>query len=185
MATRQWAFMTLVAAGIAGCEDPKHRELVGTYDFTTTVETYNFRIPGSAPGVDCVASAPYCTRTEDPKGATLSGTMTIGGAGEENENGNTYIPVNGTATGQSCSAVDKEAGCTGLSTFSLVFPTYPGLVTDTWVNPKLAIGTTGPAVSVYSPPLEGDSLVGTFSFYQPLNGEPAVYAGHIVARKRR
>jgi hypothetical protein len=53
------------------------------------------------------------------------------------------------------------------------------------VNPKLVNGTTGPAIAMSSPPLQGDSLAGTFSFFQPLNGKPAVYSGHFVAHKRR
>ena len=186
MPTRRWVVSILVAAGIAGCHEGRHRELEGTYDVTATLEQFRYKIPGSSPGVDCAPSSSYCAATEGAKGAVLSVTMFVGHpSDDESEVGETFFLISGTSSGQFCAAVEKTTGCTGLTPSALAFPASLMTATDHVVFAKLEIGSTGPAISMSSGPMQGDSLAGTISWFQPLGGDPASYSGHFVARKRR
>lgn len=177
--------MTLVAAMAATACSERYGELVGTYDITTTLATFTYVIPGASPGVDCPAGNTACYATVPATGATLTGSMVIRSGGEKTELGSRVFQASGDASGTWCTVVDAT-GCTSLTPSSVHFGATFLEATDVSIYVQLEqSGYYGYRLALNSPPMQGDSLVGTLHWYPPPGDAKLSYAGTFVARKRR
>jgi hypothetical protein len=181
MTTLRRTFVVAFALFSAACGDSgKFKELVGTYDVTTTLNTYTYTIPGA----DCSTGVSNCRRTDPANGATLTGTMTISGGGSE-ELGVVTFNLTGAAQGSWCTTLEVT-GCSGMGAYSITYPGSFVQASDLRIDARLDEAGTGGSVAILSAgELENNKLVGTITVSQPGTAIlPNLYAGTFVATKR-
>jgi hypothetical protein len=152
--------------------------LQGSYDLTTTLDTFNLTTNAPSPP-DCpsATSSGFCVHAYAYAGATLTGTLNFtrrnGGYG-----------VSGHLVGTFCDQYDLTNGCTHASA---VDGDYSGIISA--VNGPFTGTLGGEQTSIFGPALQlvgtgtGDSLTGVISWSLSNQQNPPTHRGKFVLKK--
>jgi len=178
------------------CATEPANPLVGTFDVTTTLDTFTFETAAPSPP-DCPGSTLYCTHSRPANGATLSGSVSVANVTNVNSaNGPTLESTNvhGEFTGRFCATIDYQnlTGCMTLGgQQTLEYPS--GVLRSSGVLTDISILLDGPIVHTTDPrrvwlteaTFAGDSIAGRVYWALSTGRSPPAYRGTFVARRHR
>jgi hypothetical protein len=187
----------LLAAITAGCRDAvapdRAHPLSGTYDVTSTLQTFSFETPAPSPP-DCPDFTLYCTHVRAANGASLGGVLVIGDSTASLGALTDFRDVHATFTGRFCDVIDYQTltGCARLGEpATLDYPVGtlvvgPDFATDTLLTLTVrAAESLGRNVMLTGVRLRGDSLTGAIAWRLTTGRSPPTYRGTFVARRRK